>query len=334
MIIRGASRGKERASRVKMKRTAARGAAALAALILVSVILLPGAGLAAGKKKAQTAAEERIEPAALVPNYVTWLLEVAGEEVGYREGDHGYSKYGEWAGDPYCQWCAEFLCWCVDQVDQRHGTHLLDRIYPLYSGQNTGRAWFIRAGRYVVRKGEVEGWGYQWLKGNHDYIRTGDYIPQPGDFVFFTWTSGTDTDHVALVEYCSRNAEGKVEIHVIEGNNPVGVARAVYPLSNTQILGYGTVHDMADITMRFGNSGEKVRQLQESLCYMGYLEERFITGNFGNATAAAVRAFQAAYGLRTSSIANIETQLKLQEEEEIKRFNDPNTWLVTEDEDF
>ena len=87
-----------------------RGAAALAALVLTVLILLPGAGLAAGKEKAQKAAEERIEPAELVPNYVTWLLEVAGEEVGYREGDHGYSKYGEWAGDPYCQWCAEFLC--------------------------------------------------------------------------------------------------------------------------------------------------------------------------------------------------------------------------------
>ena len=60
--------------------------------------------------------EEVITPAWEVPDYVTWLLEVAGNEVGYTEGAHGYTKYGEWAGDPYAQWCAEFLCWCVDQV--------------------------------------------------------------------------------------------------------------------------------------------------------------------------------------------------------------------------
>ena len=292
---------------------------------IIFVCFLPAASLAEE--------EIRLDPEVLVPDYVSWLLEVAGEEVGYREGDHGYSKYGEWAGDPYSQWCAEFLCWCVDQVDQRHGTHLLGRIFPLYSGQNTGRSWFIRAGRYIVRKGEVDGWGYEWLKGHREYIRSGDYIPQPGDYVFFTWTSGVDTDHVALVEYCTRNTNGKIEIHVIEGNNPVGVSRNVYPLSNTQILGYGTVHDLADITMRFGNSGEKVRQLQEALAYLGFLEKRFITGDFGNATASAVRSFQVSHQLRPSSIANIETQLRLQEEIELKKDQDPLTWTVVDEED-
>ena len=92
----------------------------------------------------------RSSPRGIVPDYVRWLLEVAGEEVGYREGDHGWSKYGEWAGDPYAQWCAEFLCWCVDQVDQRHGTHLLGRIFPLYSGQNTGPR-LVHPGRALHR---------------------------------------------------------------------------------------------------------------------------------------------------------------------------------------
>ena len=92
--------------------------------LLFALLLLPSFSFAAD-------GTDRLEPVLLVPDYVTWLLEVASEEVGYREGDHGYSKYGDWAGDPYAQWCAEFLCWCVDQVDQRHGTHLLGRIYPL-----------------------------------------------------------------------------------------------------------------------------------------------------------------------------------------------------------
>ena len=278
--------------------------------------------------------ETVLPPVEIVPDYVHWLLDVAGEEVGYREGDRGWSKYGDWAGDPYAQWCAEFLCWCVDQVDQRHGTHLLNRVFPLYSGQNTGRAWFVRAGRFIVRRGEVEGWGYEWLKGHDTFLRTGDYIPQPGDYVFFSWTSGDDTDHVALVEYCSRTPDGKTWIHVIEGNNPVGVARNTYSLYDTQILGYGAVHDLADITMRFGNSGEKVRRLQESLAYLGYLEPRFVTGDFGNATASAVRAFQAAHGLKPTSVANQATQLRLEKEYDLKKDQDPATWaVVDEDED-
>ena len=122
-------------------------------------------------------------------------------------------------------------------------------------------------------------------------------------------------------------------IHVIEGNNPVGVARNVYSLYDTQILGYGTVHDMADITMRFGNSGEKVRALQESLAYLGFLESRFVTGDFGNATVTAVRDFQNAHRLRPNAIANLETQRLIREEVARKLDQDPTAWTVVDEDD-
>ena len=241
------------------------------------------------------AEEDVIPPQWDVPDYVTYLLEVASAEVGYTE-DHGWTKYGEWIGDPYCQWCAEFLGWCVDQVDQQYGTSLLNQIFPLYTGSNEGRAWFITAGRFVVRKGIVEEWGNEWLKGADSYISPGDYIPQPGDWVFLTFTGGVDTDHVAMVEYCSRDPEsGAVRIHVIEGNAPVAVARNTYSLLDGRILGYGTVHDVADITMHFGNRGEKVRQLQEKLVYLGLLDPEYVNGTFGNATNKALQAFSGAY---------------------------------------
>ncbi len=277
--------------------------------------------------------EKVLEPVRPVPDYVNWVLDTARGELGYRE-DRGYTKYGEWAGDPYCQWCAEFLCWCVDQAQKQHGVQLLDTVFPLYSGSNTGRAWFIRQGRFAVRSGEVEGWGYEWLRGEHEYLRTGSYIPQPGDYVFFSWTSGEDTDHVALVEYCSRAEDGTVLVHVIEGNNPSAVARNTYELSNTRILGFGLVHgDLVDITMRFGNNGEKVRELQERLAYLKYLDREYITGFFGNATVDAVRRFQTDFSLRPTGIANMDTQLAVTEEEERVLFNDPAVWMVVEDEE-
>ncbi len=278
--------------------------------------------------------DEPIPPAWPVPSYVTRLLEIASGEVGYTEEEHGRTKYGEWAGDPYCQWCAEFLCWCVDQVDRFDGTSLLNTVFPRYSGSNTGRNWFITAGRYVVRKGQVEGWGYEWLRGRREYIRSGDYVPQPGDWVFFTWTGDENTDHVALVEYCTRNSDtGNISVHVIEGNKPSSVARETYDLNYSRILGYGTVHDVADITMQFGNRGEKVRSLQEKLAYLGYLDPDLVNGSFGDATAEAVRYFQTLGGLRTNGIANQSTQLLLNQVYEDYWSRDPEIWKVSEDDE-
>ena len=276
---------------------------------------------------------QKITPAYPVPDYVEYLLQVASEEVGYEE-DHGRTKYGAWAGDPAAQWCAEFVCWCVDQVDQRWDTDLLRNVYPYYTSSNTGLRWFLRAGRYVVRKGQVEGWGYQWLKGASEFIASGDYIPQPGDWIFFNWTGGTDTQHVALVEYCTRDqATAKVQIHVIEGNNPVAVARNVYELNSSSILGYGTVRDVADITMRFGNEGVKVTSLQEKLAYLGFLDPSLVSGHYGDATAEAVRAYQTARNLHVNGIAGMTTQLLLEKEFFRLYNNDPEIWSVAEDDE-
>ena len=299
---------------------------------LKKLLLFPLIALCFFSFPSARAEDERIEPAWPVPDYVEHLIQVASEEIGYTE-DHGYTKYGEWAGDPQAQWCAEFQCWCVDQVDRRWGTSLLRNVYPFYTSSNTGRRWFIRAGRYVIRKGQVEDWGYEWLKGQNTFIRSGDYIPQPGDWVFFNWGGGTDTEHVALVEYCTRNPNtAEVLVHVIEGNKPSSVARDVYDLNSPTILGYGTVHDVADITMSFGNQGEKVRLLQEKLSYLGFLDAELVTGRFGDATVEAVRAYQEASGLRVNGIANMNTQLRLDAEYTQTYQNDPNIWSVVDDD--
>ena len=275
-----------------------------------------------------------IRPQWRVPEYVTQLLEIAGGEVGYKEGAHGYTKYGERWGDPYAQWCAEYLCWCVDQVDMIHGTQLLHNVYPLYSGQNTGMRWFIRQGRFIARNGNLTDWGYQWFKGADAFIQAGEYIPQPGDWVFFTWTSDADTDHVAMVEFCTRDAAGNVTLHCLEGNNPSTVARVTYSINDKKILGYGTVHDVADWTMRQGNSGEKVRALQEKLVYLGLMPEGSADGVYGAATAEAILAFQRAHGLKENGIANIETQKALGVLYQQKVDSDPGMWGVIDDEDW
>ncbi len=280
------------------------------------------------------AEETVIRPQWRVPDYVTWLLEIAGSEVGYKEGAHGYSKYGEYWGDSYAQWCAEYLCWCVDQVDKAHGTELLHNTYPLYSGQNTGMRWFIKQGRFIARNGNLENWGYQWFQGEDEFIKAGEYIPQPGDWVFFTWTSDTNTDHVAMVEYCTMDDAGNVTLHCLEGNNPNAVARVTYSIADKKILGYGTVHDVADWTMRQGNNGEKVRQLQEKLIYLGLMAEGSADGVYGSATAEAISAYQQANGLKVLGIANIETQNALNRDYQAKVDTDPQMWTIIDDEEW
>ncbi|MBQ7137981.1 MAG: peptidoglycan-binding protein [Clostridia bacterium] len=282
---------------------------------------------------AAIAADAPLRPQWPVPEYVTQLLTIAGNEVGYKEGAHGYSKYGEYWGNPQAQWCAEYLCWSVDQVDKTHGTQLLKNVYPLYSGQNTGMRWFIKEGRWIARNGNLPDWGYQWFKDEDEFITANEYIPQPGDWVFFSWTSDGNTSHVAMVEYATQDKDGHVTIHCLEGNNPDKVARVKYSTDDKKILGYGTVHDVADWTMRFGNTGKKVTELQEKLVYLGLLAPDNITGHFGVNTQTAITDFQTAHGLKVLGIANIETQALLNRLYEEKRYRDADAWSVAEEDD-
>lgn len=305
-------------------------------LILLCITLLPCASWAeetpdsAPQGADVTEQMEVLDPAYPVPDHVQWLLDMARSELGNGEDRSGYTKYGDWSGDPYAEWCAEFLCWCVDQVDQTQGTHLLTNTYPKYFSSNVGRDWFLREGRYVARKGQVPDWGSQWYSGQSEQMPRNSYIPQPGDWMFFSTVASGDTTHVAMVEYCAKDASGNIYVHVIEGNNPDKVARNVYPIDNWAILGYGTVHDVADTTIRSGNEGRKVLELQEQLILLGYLQPQYNTGKYASLTAAAVSAFQKDQGINQTGIAGQQTQLRLDECEEQYYQNHPEYWVVGE----
>ena len=274
--------------------------------------------------------ESVIPPAYPVPDYVEWLLDTARGELGYTEEKNGTTKYGAWTGTPTAEWCAEFLCWCVHQVDAKQSTKLLNQAYPYYTGTNVGRNWFLTQGRYISRKGTVPNWGSQWMKGVETPLEKNSYVPQPGDWVFFSNSATGDTTHVAMVEYCARDESGKIRIHVIEGNNPDAVARNIYPLDYWAILGYGTVYDLADITLRFGNDGEKVIALQKELVAAGLLEAQYVTGKYGAITTQAIKDFQKERGLAETGIANQPTQLALHAHVVELSKRNPENWKVQE----
>ena len=255
--------------------------------------------------------ETVIAPLRETPDFVQKLLDVARNELGYTEEKGSVTKYGIWAGESDAEWCAEYLCWCVDRLDKQEGTNLLNRQYPYYTSSNTGRDWFLKQGRYVARRGFVPGWGSQWFKGGDAVMSANSYVPQPGDWVFFSNVASGDTTHVAMVEYCALDENGKAQVHVLEGNNPDTVSQNVYAVDHWAILGYGTVDDQAEVTLRFGNEGAKVKALQADMVKAGFMESQYTTGRFGSITEDAVEAFQRSQGLAVTGIADFVTRQAL-----------------------
>ncbi|MBR4502999.1 MAG: peptidoglycan-binding protein [Clostridia bacterium] len=312
----------------------------LAAILCVFLLLLPPscAGDAVQDTVGASGTEEQffpeghtlIEPNGESPDYVELLLGIARNEIGYTEDRYGNTKYGQWAGDPDAEWCAEFLCWCVDRVDATYQKKLLKSTFPLYSSSNTGRDWFISSGRYIARNGNVPGWGTQWFIGENEQMKKNSYIPQPGDWMFFSVNSTGDTSHVAMVEFCTLGPDGKIYVHVIEGNNPDAVARNMYPIDNWAIQGYGTVTDLAGMTMRRGCEGVKVKELQEKLILVGFLAKGYDTGVFGSLTVKAVTDFQKKNGINPTGVATQTTQLTLDKRVNEYYSDHPDLWGVDE----
>ncbi len=240
------------------------------------------------------------------------VLKVAQEELGYEEGPlSNQTKYGEWFCGGRVAWCSEFLTWCVDQVDQRYGTALMDTVFPYYGGPSTGAPFFIQKGRFISDTGQVPNtYEKQWLIGSDQYLENNEYIPYPGDYIWFYYYNRTQgTDHVALVEGVSRDADGSIQIHVIEGNNPDKVQRAVYALVDKSIYGYGTPVKRAYTNLRVYNENDDVLLLQNDMVTLGYytMESRY-TGVFSNKLKDAVKQLQRDTGVRATGIVDMDTR--------------------------
>lgn len=273
-------------------------------------------------------AKKPIPPAHEVPAHVRAVLDTAIQELGYTEGRDGTTKYGEWYGDPKAEWCAEFLCWSVAQAESQLGEKLLEVKFPLYGATNIGRNWFLKQGRYIARTGFISGWGSQWYIGDSGQMEKNSYIPEPGDWVFFSYTPSGDTTHVAMVEMSLVDEAGQVYVQVLEGNMPDKVQRAQYKLDDWRIQGYGTVHELADIVLRGGIESEKVKKLQENLVIIGLLPQQEVHGRYNNATQEAVRSFQSMQQLTQTGIANQQTQLALNEYTAHYMMNRTEFWTV------
>lgn len=243
-----------------------------------------------------------------------WLLvlKIAQEEIGYVEGPlNNQSKYGEWFSQRRSAWCAEFLTWCVNEADTRYGTQLLRNVYPWYGASKEGAPWFMERGRFVSDTGIVPGGREkQWMIGSDRYMQEHEYIPSPGDYLWiFYYSTKQGTDHVAIVEGVSRDEEGKLQIHVIEGNNPDRVQRAVYPHDYKLIYGYGTPIRHAYTNISLYDRGDDVQVLEDILVADGIMKPRSqYKDQMDKKLRDALKKYQRKHGLKITGTWDLATR--------------------------
>lgn len=250
---------------------------------------------------------------ALADDRAEMLINAAISQLGYTATKGGYSKYGEWGGKAYGEWCSEFVSWCVNFADENYGVSMLDNVYPRQTTCEYGASWFKARGRYVTVNGGLPDDEEQFYLSDGVSVRERPYVPQRGDLIYIEWYKYNRLDHVGIVEFVTQDEDGTYYVHTIEGNNhilgpePTVVARYTYRLDDPSIRGYGVLQEgLVGSELSMGSEGEAVVTLQKNLKTLGYYDGD-AAGKLGKGTVTAIKKYQKAKGLEQSGVADQET---------------------------
>ncbi|MCD7866597.1 MAG: hypothetical protein LUG54_11470 [Clostridiales bacterium] len=179
------------------------------------------------------------------------VVAAAQSQIGYQESTlnyiladdgetkNGYTRYGEWAGNPYGDWDAMFVSFCL-----------------YYAGVSTEK--------FPESTG-----AYAWSVNLQDmdlYADAAEYTPVAGDLVFFDTDEDGKIDRVGIIaELMAADAEDdasdKDVISVIEGNYEDAVCLNEYAINDETILGYGMLPE--------GETAVPVVERETTLTYEG-----------------------------------------------------------------
>ncbi|MBR3382767.1 MAG: LPXTG cell wall anchor domain-containing protein [Clostridia bacterium] len=174
------------------------------------------------------------------------IARVAASQLGYEEstenyvlgedgGRRGYTRYGEWYGNPYGDWSTMFAAFCLN-----YGGVPADAI-PLNSGANAMRAACEAASCFEKR----------------------GYTPSVGDLVMLDRSGSSRADSVAVVTAVVRDgSRGGFSIKMIEGDVENAVRETGCALSDKSITGFVSVAKAYEKALSEG-SAEAVRNTEE-----------------------------------------------------------------------
>ena len=188
------------------------------------------------------------------------VIAIAKTQLGYSESvknyvvgedgtSRGYTRYGDWFGCPYGDWCAMFASFCIHYADVKGMP--LDMSCP---------SWIegLRA-LNLYRPARSEDPQQQ-------------YTPSAGDLVFYDWEQDGIADHVGLVvEVTPAAGEEAARLITMEGNVEDRVQYMSYALDNPVVLGFGQLPEQSFFCGKTGHAhtadcgGEGVCPLEEHI---------------------------------------------------------------------
>ena len=171
--------------------------------------------------------EKTIAGAELTGVWADDVLAIARTQLGYQESTKnytvladgettkGYTRYGAWYGDPYGDWCAMFVSFCLDYAGVENFP--LDSACPSWVQTLSGEEYGL-------------------------YAPAEEYAPRAGDLIFFDNDGDGSADHVGLVESLEDATEDTpAQVTAIEGNSANKVQTVTYAQDSENILGYATL---------------------------------------------------------------------------------------------
>ena len=156
------------------------------------------------------------------------VILVAQSQLGYQESTlnfqvdaqgirRGITRYGQWYGNPYGDWSAMFVSFCLHYAGAQD--------VPANAGPESMRLEWETAGLYK---------------------EASQAAPEPGNLVFLSKEdgAGSATNAVAIIAEVNETA-----ITVIEGNVENAVVQSQYSLDDPGILGYGLTPEAKPVMM-------------------------------------------------------------------------------------
>ena len=150
---------------------------------------------------------------------------IAKTQVGYKESEDnyrvnedgttdGYTRYGDWAGDPYGDWDLDFAAFCL-----------------IHAGVPTNQ--------FPVSANDLG----EWTKALSDsgyYAAPTEATPQPGDLAVLEKDGQDRAQQMGIVSIVETDRNGNaVSVRIIEGNADDTVKETAYRADDEDIVAYG-----------------------------------------------------------------------------------------------